>query len=133
MYIAELWTENIQQCTYMYCEWRIYNNVHICVLNKENTAMFLYVLRTGEYTRMYIYVLWTENIQQCTYVCSKQRIYNNVHIRIANREYITMYIYVLWTENIQQCTDMYFEHRIYNNVHICFEKREYTALYIYVL
>ena len=86
---------------------------------------------------MYIYVLWTENIQQCTYMCSKQRIYN-VHI--------TMYIYVLWTENIQQCTYMYCEHRdiqqctymcskqrIYNNVHICIVNREYTTMYIYVL
>ena len=85
-------TENIQECPYMYGEQRIYNNVHICVLNKE-------------YTTMYIYVLWTENIQQCTYMCFRQRniqqwtylnceqrIYNNVHICIVNREYTTMYI-----------------------------------------
>ena len=123
---------NIQPCTYMYSEQRIYNYVHICVLNKE-------------YTTMYIYVLWTENIQQCTYMCSKQRIYNNVHIWIVNREYTTMYIYVLWTENIQQCTYMcskqkniqpctylFWEQRIYNNVHICIVNREYTTMYIYV-
>ena len=72
--------KNIQQCTYMNCEQRIYNNVHICVLNKEYTN---------------IYVLRTENIQECTYMYCEQRIYNNVHICIVNREYTTMYIYVL--------------------------------------
>ena len=72
MYIYVLWTENIQQCTYM-CS-----------------------------------ILWTENIQQCTYMCCKQRIYNNVHIQ-----------YVL-------------KQRIYNNVHICIVNREYTTMYIYV-
>ena len=117
----------------MFWEQRIYNNVHICVLNKEYTAMFLYVLRTENIQECTYMYCGTESIQQCTYVCSKQRIFNNVHLRIANREYTTMYIYVLWTENIQQCTYMCSKHRIYNNVHICFENREYTTLYIYVL
>ena len=43
----------------MYCEQRIYNNVHIYVLDKE-------------YTTMNISELGTENIQQCTYMRSKQ-------------------------------------------------------------
>ena len=94
MYISELWTENIQQCTYVYCELRIYNNVHICVLNKEYTTMYMYVFENRKYTTMHICVLWTIDIQPCTYMCSKQRIYNNVHIWIVSREYTTMYIYV---------------------------------------
>ena len=63
----------------MYCEQRIYNNVHICVLNKAHPNMYIYVLRT-------------ENIQPCTYMYCEQRIYNNVHICIVNRDYTTMYI-----------------------------------------
>ena len=70
----------------MYCEQRIYNNVHICIVNREYTTMFIYVFRT-------------ENIQQCTYMYCEQRIYKhnvNIYVHI-----------VLRTENIQQCTYMY--------------------------
>ena len=122
----------------MYCEQRIYNNVHICVLNKEYTTMYIYVLRTENIQQCtYMYVN-RSNIQQCTYMSSKQRIYKCTytnceqrHIQqctymcgeqriynqciCENREYTTMYIYVLWTENIQQCTYMCFEQGIYNN------------------
>ena len=59
----------------MYCEQRIYNNVHICIVNREYT------------TNTYMYC--EQRITQCTYI------YNNVHICIVNREYTTMYIYVL--------------------------------------
>ena len=63
----------------MYCKQRIYNNVHICVLNKEYTTMFIFVLRT-------------QNIQQCAYMYCEQRIYNNVHICVLDKEYTTMSI-----------------------------------------
>ena len=58
-------------------------------------------------------------------MCSKQRIYNHVHIcfeieqEIVNKAYTT-------------CTYMCSKQRIYNNVHICIVNGEYTTMYIYV-